>query len=401
MPQYNKKNKKAASGMGNIRKVTKIKNGKEYTYYEARYTEGYDPGTGKQIQRSISGKTQKEVTQKLKAVLSSIDRGDYIAPCKMTVGEWLDKWSTDYLGSVKPATVCAYKATINTHLKPGLGAVRLDALEPHIIQSFYNGLLSPKKKEKAVSPKTVKNTHGVLHKALQQAVSNGYIRINPTDACVLPRVEKKQIQPLDEDQISEFLRAIKGHQFESLFLVTLFTGMRESEALGLTWDCVNLENSTITINKQLQTIRGGNGECRLAPTKNNKSRTVSIPPFVVDVLQKVKLQQEQNRQQYSAICDNSGFVFTNELGGHLKAITVYKNFKKVMVQLGYDNVRFHDLRHSYAVASIKSGDDIKTVQENLGHATASFTLDVYGHVTDQMKQASAARMEQFIRSVNQ
>ena len=117
----------------------------------------------------------------------------------MTVGEWLDKWSTDYLGSVKPATVCAYKATINTHLKPGLGAVRLDALEPHIIQSFYNGLLSPKKKEKAVSPKTVKNTHGVLHKALQQAVSNGYIRINPTDACVLPRVEKKQIQPLDED----------------------------------------------------------------------------------------------------------------------------------------------------------------------------------------------------------
>lgn len=247
----------------------------------------------------------------------------------------------------------------------------------------------------------MKNTHGVLHKALQQAVSNGYIRINPTDACVLPRVEKKQIQPLDEDQITEFLRAIKGHQFESLFLVTLFTGMRESEALGLTWDCVNLENSTITINKQLQTIRGGNGECRLAPTKNNKSRTVSIPPFVVDVLQKVKLQQEQNRQQYSAICDNSGFVFTNELGGHLKAITVYKNFKKVMVQLGYDNVRFHDLRHSYAVASIKSGDDIKTVQENLGHATASFTLDVYGHVTDQMKQASAARMEQFIRSVNQ
>ena len=150
MPQCNQKNKKAASGMGNIRKVSKVKNGKEYTYYEARYTEGYDPGTGKQIQRSISGKTQKEVAQKLKAVLSSIDRGDYIAPCKMTVGEWLDKWSTDYLGSVKPATVCTYKATINTHLKPGLGAMRLDALEPHIIQSFYNGLLSPKKKEKAV-----------------------------------------------------------------------------------------------------------------------------------------------------------------------------------------------------------------------------------------------------------
>ena len=150
----------------------------------------------------------------------------------MTVGEWLDKWSTDYLGSVKPATVCAYKATISTHLKPGLGAVRLDALEPHIIQSFYNGLLSPqKRRRRQVSPKTVKNTHGVLHKALQQAVSNGYIRINPTDACVLPRVEKKQIQPLDEDQFTEFLCAIKGHQFEYLFLVALFTGMRERKRL--------------------------------------------------------------------------------------------------------------------------------------------------------------------------
>ena len=131
--------------------------------------------------------------------------------------------------------------------------------------------------------------------------------------------------------------------------------------------------------------------------KQTRDDTVSIPPLVVDVLQKVKLQQEQNRQQYGAVWDNTGFVFTNPLGEHLKAITVYKNFKKVMVQLGYDNVRFHDLRHSYAVASIKSGDDIKTVQENLGHATAFFN----GHVTDQMKQASAARMEQFIRSVNQ
>ena len=99
--------------------------------------------------------------------------------------------------------------------------------------------------------------------------------------------------------------------------------------------------------------------------------------------------------------NETGFVFTNPFGEHLKTHTVYKNFKTVVKKLGYDNARFHDLRHSYAVASIKSGDDIKTVQENLGHATASFTLDVYGHVTDQMKRDSAARMEKFILSVSQ
>lgn len=394
------KSKKVAPRMGTIRRVTKTVSGKTYTYYEARYTEGYDPGTGKQKQRSITGKTQKEVTQKLKAVLADIDKGDYIAPCKMTVGEWLDKWSADYLGAVKPSTVCAYKATINTHLKPGLGATRLDVLDTQLIQSFYNGLLKPTKQREAISPKTVKNVHGVLHKALQQALVNGYIRLNPTDGCVLPRIEKKQVKPLDEDQITAFLKAIRGHQFEQLFIVTLFSGMREAEALGLTWDCVNFAKSTITINKQLQMVRGGNGEYRLAPTKNSKVRTVTLAPFVLDTLRSVQRKQLNNHVRYGELWENTGFVFTNDLGQHLKTHTVYKNFKTVVRELGYEDARFHDLRHSYALASIKSGDDIKTVQENLGHATAAFTLDVYGHVTDQMKRESAARMEQFIQAVN-
>ena len=397
MPQ----SKKSTSGMGSIRKITKVVKGKEYTFYEARYTVGFDPGTGKQIQRSISGKSKKEVAQKLKEILYSLDRGDYVEPCKMTLGEWLDKWSENYLGSVKPATVCAYKSTIKTHLKPALGAVRLNVLDTHIIQNFYNSLTSPQKQEKVLSPKTVKNINGVLHRALQQAVSNGYIRINPTDACVLPRVERKQIKPMDEYQITAFLKAIRGHPFEYLFVVSLFTGMRESEALGLTWDCVNLSCNTILINKQLQMVRGGNGKYRLAPTKNSKARTVTIAPYVADTLRKVQREQQANKARYGAAWNDTGFVFTNVFGEHLKIHTVYKNFKMVVKELGFDNIRFHDLRHSYAVASIKSGDDIKTVQENLGHATASFTLDVYGHVTDQMKRDSAARMEQFIRSVNQ
>lgn len=93
-------------------------------------------------------------------------------------------------------------------------------------------------------------------------------------------------------------------------------------------------------------------------------------------------------------------MFTNELGGHLMPHVVYKSFKKVAAAIGCADTRFHDLRHSYAVAAIKSGDDIKTVQGNLGHATASFTLDIYGHVTEQMKRESADRMERFIKNVS-
>ena len=117
--------------------------------------------------------------------------------------------------------------------------------------------------------------------------------------------------------------------------------------------------------------------------------------------------KQQHRKQQTAwqlrageLWDNpAGYVFTNEIGGHLVSWTVTKKFKRIVASIGRPDARFHDLRHSYAVAAIRSGDDIKTVQGNLGHATAAFTLDVYGHVTDQMKQASAARMESYIKGV--
>lgn len=383
--------RKAAAGTGTIRKKTVTRNGKSYTYYEARYTEGYNPGTGKQIQRSITGKTQKEVAQKLRKATAAIDAKTYTPPSRTTVGQWLDTWTAEYLGSVKPATVASYKAITNTHLKPALGAVKLQDLNPDMIQAAYNRLGS------TLAPKTVKNVHGVLHKALQQAVKNRYISFNPAESCELPRAERKELKPLDEEQISTFLKAISGHQFEDLFITALFTGMREGELLGLLWDCVDLDTGRILINKQLQKI---DGEYQLVTTKNGKGRTIALAPFVVTALKRVKHRQLESRIRYGEYWTDSGLVFTNEQGLHLNRHTVLKHFKKVMEQIGSPETRFHDLRHSYAVASIRSGDDIKTVQENLGHATASFTLDIYGHVTDQMKKESAARMERFIQAVN-
>ena len=399
MPQSKNKSR-SASGMGNIRKKSRMVNGKTYTYYEARYTEGFDPGTGKQIQRSISGKTQKEVAQKLKAAIAALDTGTYIAPCKMTVGEWMDAWSKQYLGGVKESTVAAYNATIRTHIKPGIGAVRIDALDTNLVQNFYNRLREPTKDRGAVSPKTVKNVHGILHKALQQAVANGYIRFNPTNACVLPRIEKKELQPLDEAETKLFLDAVKGHPLELLYTVTLFTGMREGEALGLTWDRVDFMRGTILISRQLQKEKKAGGQFRLVSLKNDKPRRIMPAPWVMQMLRDRKLQQYEHKEKAGAAWSNPmNLVFTNELGGHLIPQTVVRHFKEIVSSIGRPDARFHDLRHSYAVASLRSGDDIKTVQGNLGHATAAFTLDVYGHVTNQMQEASAVRMEAYIKGI--
>lgn len=390
MPRKSTRN---ASGGGSIRQRSDGR-------WEARFTVGRDPGTGKQIQRSVYGSTQKEVRQKLAQAVAAIDSGTYTMPSKMTVGQWLDIWQRDYLGGVKPFTVLNYSQHIKNHIKPALGAVKLEALNAHTIQGFYNSLGKPQEDKPGLSAKTVKCIHGVLHKALSQAVKVGYLRFNPAEACELPRIERKEIKPLNNEEIGAFMKAIQGHRFEAVYLVTLFTGLRRGEVCGLTWDCVDLDQGTILVNKQLQSVPGQPGEFRLVSSKNGKGRTITAAPFVVDVLRQHKVQQAEARLKAGPLWQDSGFVFCNEIGERLSPNTVYHNFKRIAASIGLPDARLHDLRHSYAVASLRAGDDIKTVQGNLGHHTAAFTLDTYGHVTEEMKRASADRMEAFIKGIS-
>ena len=120
----------------------------------------------------------------------------------------------------------------------------------------------------------------------------------------------------------------------------------------------------------------------------------------MDLLWKTKQTQDANRKDFGSDFQENDLVFTDEIGSRVTPQALYRAFKLVVTELNMKDVRFHDLRHSYAVVSLKTGDDVKTVQENLGHATAAFTLDVYGHVTEQMKTESANRMEAFIQSVS-
>ena len=166
------------------------------------------------------------------------------------------------------------------------------------------------------------------------------------------------------------------------------------------WDCVDLDKGAILINKQLQNVPGKPGEFQLVSTKNSKGRTITAAASVVALLKRHRAQQAEQRLKMGELWKDGGFVFCNEIGEHLSPSTVYHEYKRIVASIGLPDARLHDLRHSYAVAALQAGDDIKTVQGNLGHQTASFTLDVYGHVTEQMKQASADRMEAFIKGVS-
>lgn len=383
--------KRAAQGAGTIRKKTVVRKGKEYTYWEARITTGRDPGTGRQVQRSFTGKTQKEVREKMQAAAVAVNTGSYVTPQKMTVGQWMDTWAADYLGAAKPATVTIYKNNIKNHIKPALGAVGLSDLHPHMVQTFINGL--------ELSPASVRLAYKVLHMALEKAVKLEYIPKNPAAGSELPKLEQKEIHPLDDQQVAELLNAAKGGDIEYLIIAALFTGCRLSELLGLTWDAVNFKQGTITINKQLARPEHRGVTPFISP-KNGKPRTISPAASVMATLKRQQRRQIEQQLKAGPLWDNMyHVVFSTEIGEPLDQWKAEKEFSAVLEAAGLTGIRFHDLRHSYAVNAIRAGDDIKTIQGNLGHASAAFTLDRYGHFTERMKQDSATRMEGFMKNV--
>lgn len=389
--------RKAANGQGCIRQR---KDGS----WEGRLSIGRDPGTGKLKQKSFYGKTQAEVRKQMTAFSADLDKGIYMEPSKLTVGQWLDIWHKEYLGGVKHTTVSQYGTQIEIHIKPRIGAVKLTQLTAPMIQSMYNAEKRARDADPkaGLSAKSIRNLHGVLHKALHQAVKLGYLRSNPCDACEPPRAEKHEIQPLSTEEISAFLKACEGHKYEKLYTVVLFSGMRIGEAMGLRWSCVDFENGTITIDHQLQKerVRGGGGTYRLFETKTSTTRTLTLAAHVMAVLREVKREQAQYRLMLGTEWKNEmNLVFTHENGGHLTYHTVWACFKRIVESAGFSSARIHDLRHTFASISLESGDDLKTVSKALGHSKIGTTGDIYAHVTEKMRRESAARMDAFIQSV--
>lgn len=407
-----------AKGSGSLRKVTKERNGKSYTWWEAQVTIGVDPGTGKQKRRTFTGATQKEVREKMQAAAVTVNEGNYFEPSKMTVKEWFEIWLSEYCNNCKPLTVQKYKSMTSAHILPAIGAVKLSKLTVPQVQTFYNNLSKSGKtvtqkdrktgkveiRFEPLSAKTIHDIHGIISKALNCAVNAGMIKNNVAERVTLPKIIKREIQPLTETQQKAFLEAVANHEYKNLFLLILFTGLRESEAIGLTWDCIDFQNRTLKVCKQLQRVPGNWKEYRFTTLKNNKSRTITLSPFVLNIL-----QQQHNKKMQQQIINidyldgwnmeserQSELVFTTETGNHIETPALYSAFKKIAAQIGIPEARIHDLRHTFAVISLQNGDDFKTVQDALGHATAAFTLDVYGHVSERMKEDRANRQQAYI-----
>lgn len=351
---------KNRNGMGSIRERADGR-------FEGRYT-GPD---GRQ--HSVFGKTSKECTTKLKAALAAVDSGSWTQPNKMTVAQWIDLWLDKYCVTVRPSTLRNYTSKM-AHVRQSIGNIKLTSLSVVHLRQLYANIC------KYLAQTTCREIMIIFSSSLNDAVRDKLIPENPAKTMNLGKARPaKEMHIVDRPQFAAFVSAARETPYANELIFLLLTGLRIGELLGLKWNNVDLDKGTMRIDRQLVLI---DGKYTLAETKNGEARTINLTPEAVSLLKNQKIRQLEARVKAGKLWTDCGFTFTNAYGDHLLFVTIGKYVRRAGAAIGISALHPHDLRHSYAVAALRSGMSVKAVQHNLGHASAAMTLDVYAKYTD-------------------
>ena len=342
--------------------------------------------------RYIYGKTRAEVSRKLTRAMADRDGGLVFEAGRLTVGEYVEKWLTDSVrDTVRTRTYERHEQIIRLHIKPALGRVKLKALTPAHVQGFYRDRL-----DSGLSPATVQKVHVVLHKALTQAVRWSLVPRNVTEAVKAPRPAPDEMRPLSPEAARQFLEAARGDKLEALYVLAVHTGMRQGELLGLKWDDVDLEGGVIRIKRALSRNRG-----RLLltePKTKGSRRTVRLTRGAIETLRGHLERQIGDIERLGDLYQDQGLIFTTKAGTPINPSAIrQRSFMPLLEHAGLPCVRFHDLRHTCATLLLSRNVHPKYVQELLGHATISQTMDTYSHVLPGMGDHAAIEMENALR----
>ena len=355
--------------------------------WEGRIVIGHKDN-GDSIFRYMSAKTQKELLDKLHRSIEEYDGVDLTEQSRMTLGEWLDIWLTECAEpSLRPSTLKGYRAYVERKLKPYLGNKQICKVTTAEIQSLYRKL----QKEGAVNGgplagTTVRRIHNVLHQALDVAVNRHLIVKNPSNDVTLPKKVATAKTILNDEQLERFMEAIKADEhWHDFFYLEITTGLRQGELCGLMWTDFDEKKGTLTIRRTLHRKDGGG--YYVGDTKTGTGRrNIKLPPSTVQLL------VERKKKSISR------WIFHNPIRPEDPVMpnSGYHRMKKIMKDAGLPNMRFHDLRHTFATHALTSGVDAKTLSGILGHTKTSFTLDTYTHVTGDMHRKASEIVEGFM-----
>ena len=369
--------KRRPSGDGMVRK-------REDGRWEGRIVVGHKQN-GEPIFRYVLAKTQKELLDKLHRDLEAFQDVELTEDSRMTLGEWLDRWMEDYgAATLRPNTLRSYEQFIRCYIKPYLGDKIVSRVTRMDIQKLYRKLKHEGRVREhpehghELSDTMVLRIHAMLHRCLKDAEAAHVIARNPTDGAVVPKASYKPKQILTKEQMETFLAAVERNEiWRDFFYTELTTGLRRGELLALQWTDLDVENRTLAVTKQVNRI---NGELVVSPPKTRNSvRTLALPQQAVDLL--IAEHQKHPRNPYLFPSPKTGTMYDPD--------AFRRTHDKILKAIGAEHIRFHDLRHTFATLSLKSGVDVKTLSGALGHYSAGFTLNTYTHATAQMKQDAA------------
>jgi len=351
---------------------------------DGRWAAAVSLGNGRR--KWFYGKTHREVRDKLTGALRAHQQGLPLAGERQKVDAFLARWLDEVARpKVRPSTFRSYESLVRIHIAPALGHVPLAKLTPQDV----NALLS-QKLVGGLSPRRVQLIRIVLHMALKQATRWGLLPRNVAGLVDSPKVERREVQPLNPDEARAFLASVAGDRLEAVYFVALALGLRQGEALGLRWADVDLESGSAVVTASLQRIAG---KLERVATKTKQSRrTAALPSIVIDALRRHRVRQMQERLVAGSRWVETGLVFTTTRGTPIDGRSVYRRFQAALARAGLRRVRFHDLRHSFASLLIAQGIHPKVLQASLGHATIGVTMDTYGHLFADAQRDAATKM---------
>ncbi len=338
-----------------------------------------DPSTGGTKPRWVGGfATRAEAKKARDAARHAVNRGTYVAPQDLTVEQWLSTWIEAHAVGLKPSTAESYRRNIQRYLVPRLGKERVQELSPSRLSLLFRELHEHGGLNgRSLSPRTVEFARAVLRKALDDAVMDRIIEVNPVIGTKRPKTVKPHHSVWTPGQLRRFLECTQAGRLGPLWSLAAGTGMRRGELLALRWIEVDLETGVIVVERSVTQV---GKTLHYVTTKNHERREVPLDPRTLAVLRTWRSQQAEERLEHGEdYQDTEGLVFTWPEGRPLLGDYVTKQFMKTLTTVDVPRITLHEVRHTHASILLREGVPVHVVSNRLGHKDASVTLNTYAH----------------------
>ena len=335
--------------------------------------------------RGRKGDAQRRLTE----LLSSLDKGVYTPPGRLTVAEHLNNWLEGYVKTnCSQRTFDGYQSIIDNHLAPALGHLQLKHLHPATIQGYYG------KACEKLSARTVHHQHRVLSQSLKYAVRQGYLGHNPAELVNPPKPRDKVMRALTQAEVETLLDSVKDNRYYPVVYTALSTGLRQAELLGLRWRDIDLDMMSISVSQVLYK-RQGIYEFK-EPKTSHSRRRVAMTPKLALFLRDYQSERKNLYSELGQIFTLDSLVFGTPEGMPFNPSVLSHDFGRMVKRIGLEGVRFHDLRHTFASLMLLLGAKPKVISEALGHASVAFTMDVYSHIIEGMQEDAMALLDSML-----